>query len=324
MGQFLSKMKDKLSIDPLAPTNVRQTTYAPDSLPTTGTDNRALTPEEVRKLQISGGREQIGANENWGQTNAAPGEKPEVKKYPKTLNTEAGLPSINAAANSIMGVNKFLTPTNETDAINRFKSNINTSAEGAPDKITFLKELSDISKPAFDKATDMVEKEKSRLKSSKDEDFYMALIEGGLAAAGETGPNALQNIAKGFSKGASSYREGIKDLRKATQENAKMEVDIERAKAADKKGDVKSFYEHQEKAYDRKAKVDDRIAAGISSIINTTEHGKYSLAQADISGRYHVAGAGAASRAQQNLMEALGNAEPDSALRKGFNSNSLL
>jgi hypothetical protein len=29
----------------------------------------------------------------------------------------------------------------------------------------------------------------------------MSLIQGGLAAAGESGPNALQNIAKGFEKG---------------------------------------------------------------------------------------------------------------------------
>jgi hypothetical protein len=183
--------------------------------------------------------------------------------------------------------------------------------------------MAGFSAPAFKKTQEFIDKQKSQLKTDKEQDFYMALIEGGLAAAGETGPNALQNIAKGFSKGASSYREGIKDLRKATQENAKMEVDIERAKAADKKGDVKSFYEHQEKAYDRKAKVDDRIAAGISSIINTTEHGKYSLAAAETSGRYHVAGAGVGANAQRNLMEALGNAEPESALRKGFDLSKL-
>ena len=206
----------------------------------------------------------------------------------------------------------------EADAIKRFKENINTTAEPTVDKDAFLKELGDISKPAYDKANTLIETEKNRLKEGKEQDFYMSLIQGGLAAAGESGPNALQNIAKGFEKGAANYAASLKDFRKAAQENAKMEVDIERAKAADKKGDVKSFYEHQEKAYDRKAKVDDRIAAGISSIINTTEHGKYSLAAAETSGKYQVSAAGINANAQQNLMTELGKADENSPLRKGF------
>ena len=211
----------------------------------------------------------------------------------------------------------------EADAIKRFKDALGTSTEPTVKKEDFLKELGDISKPAYDKANSLIETEKGRLKEGKEQDFYMSLIQGGLAAAGEAGPNALQNIAKGFEKGAANYSAALKDFRKASQENAKMELELSRAEAADKKGDLKSYYDHQEKAMDRQAKKDDRIAAGISSIITTAEHGKYSLAAADISGRAHVAAAGAGARANQNLMEALGNAEPTSALRKGFDLQTM-
>jgi hypothetical protein len=206
----------------------------------------------------------------------------------------------------------------EKDAIDRFKNNMVGSTETAVNRTDFLKELGDISQPAYDKANAMVEKEKGRLKEGKEQDFYMSLIEGGLAAASETGPHALQNIAKGFSKGAASYREGLKEFRKASQENAKMEVDLARAEAADKKGDIKSYYERMDQYETRKAKRDDTINSGIAQIINTSEHGKYTLAGAQLHKEGQIAAAGVSAKANQNLMEALGAAPEDSALRKGF------
>lgn len=211
----------------------------------------------------------------------------------------------------------------EADAIERFKKAIGTSAEPTVNKEDFLKELSDISKPAYDKANALVEKEKATLKEGREQDFYMALIQGGLAAASEAGPNAIQNIAKGFEKGAANYSAALKDFRKASQENAKMELELARAQAADKKGDLKAYYDHQDKALERQAKKDERIAAGISSIITTTEHGKYALAAAETSGRYHVAGSQVSANAQRALMEALGTADQNSPLRKGFDLMKL-
>jgi hypothetical protein len=206
----------------------------------------------------------------------------------------------------------------ENDAIARLKSNVVGGAETEINKTAFLDEANAISKPAYDKANAMIEKEKGRLKEGKDQDFYMALIEGGLAAAGETGPNGLQNLAKGFSKGAASYRDALKDFRKATQENAKMEVDLSRAEAAEKVGNLKTYYERMDKYQDRKLKRDDNINQGIAQIINTGVQGQNQKDVAHISGGYHVASSRASANAQRELMEALGNAEPDSALRKGF------
>jgi hypothetical protein len=196
----------------------------------------------------------------------------------------------------------------EKDAIDRFKNQMVGNTETAVDKTTFLKDLGDISKPAYDKANEMITKQKDQLKTDKEQDFYMSLIEGGLAAAGESGPNALQNIAKGFSKGASSYGAALKDLRKAAQENSKMEVDLARAEAADKKGDVKAYYERMDQYENRKAKRDDTINSGIAQIINTSEHGKYQLE----STRQQVAGQIAAAGmpgAQERLFATLGGGD---------------
>lgn len=205
----------------------------------------------------------------------------------------------------------------EADAIKRFKDALGTSTEPTLNKENFLKELSDISKPAYDKATALVEKEKASLKEGREQDFYMSLIQGGLAAAGETGPNALQNIAKGFEKGAANYSAALKDFRKASQENAKMELELSRAQAADKKGDLKSYYDHQEKAMERQARKEDRIAAGISSIISTTEHGKYSL----LAAQEHTKGQLAAASlpgAQERLFATLGGGRDQASVIKGM------
>jgi hypothetical protein len=179
----------------------------------------------------------------------------------------------------------------EAEAIARFKANINKNTETEVNKTDYLNELNNISRPAYDKATAMIEKEKGRLKEGKEQDFYMALIEGGLAAASEKGPNGIQNLAKGFSKGAASYRDALKDFRKGSQENAKMELELTRAEAAEKKGDIKTYYERMDKYKDRELTRDNAINQGIAQITNTAFSGQTQAAitQMDIASREKVA-----------------------------------
>lgn len=132
--------------------------------------------------------------------------------------------------------------------------------KNAPTKEQFQQEFSEIDKPLLDKMKAGIDKERNRLESDKEQDFYMALIQGGLAAAAESGPNALQNIAKGLSTGAGSYKEALKDFRKATQENTKMEMEMARYEASGKKDALKSYYDAQ-------AKRDDRYAAGLTTLM---------------------------------------------------------
>lgn len=181
----------------------------------------------------------------------------------------AGLDSVNSFANQLMGIDKFLP-----------------KKEAAPVKETFMKEREEASAPVWAKFESTINKEKNRLNEGKEQDFYMALIEGGLAAAGGTSPSGLQNLAQGFSKGASSYKEALKDFRKASQENSKMELDMERARAAEKRGDMDAFQKYEESVKNRNADIDKLKTSGIFALQNVHTSGAYQLE----STRQHVAG----------------------------------
>ena len=179
----------------------------------------------------------------------------------------------------------------------RFMDMLNKGEVSKEDR---MKELTDINKPVLDKMATAVEENKNKLKTEGEQNFYMSLIQGGLAAAGASGPNALQNLAQGFEKGAAHYGEGLKDLRKAAQENTKMELSMAEYEASGKKDALKSYYDHQDKMQGFKA-------SGLATLMGH-----------EISSAGQVAAAGAGANAQRNLMEALGSAPEGSALRKGF------
>jgi hypothetical protein len=227
----------------------------------------------------------------------------------------AGLPSVASFADQLMGIDKFLPKKEE-----------------APIEETFMKKREDVSRPVYEKATAMVEKEKSRLNEGKEQDFYMALIEGGLEAAAGNSPNGLQNLAAGFSKGAKSYSVALKDFRKAAQENSKMELDIERARAAEKRGDMDAFQKYDDSIKNRNADIDKLKTSGIFALQNVNTSGAYQLQSTGMttSSQEKIAKlnreaqvAIASANSPLALYTALGEAKPGSALRTGFDLQTL-
>lgn len=189
------------------------------------------------------------------------------------------------------------------------------AGEKAPtpaDRAAFMTERETARAPSYEKLNKMLEGEKDKLKGDKEQAFFMSMIESGLAAAGGTSQYGLQNLAQGFSKGAASFSDAMKDLRKAARENAKMEVEAERMKAADKINDMDAFQRSEESYKQRQATRDAAMTSGIFGLTGDKM-------RADAT----VQAAGASANAQRNLMEALGKAEPDSALRKGFDLTKL-
>ncbi len=172
----------------------------------------------------------------------------------KKLPAEPGLPSLNAA-------------------LKQYES---TVYKNSPDKATLQKEFTDIDKPVADAMRASINKESARLKTDKEQDFYMSLIEGGLAAAAGDSPNAIQNIAKGLSTGAASYKGALKDFRKATQENTKAEMELARYEATGKKDALKAYNEQI-------AKRDDRYAQGVAGIIQQNMASSAALSAAKLS-----------------------------------------
>jgi hypothetical protein len=186
--------------------------------------------------------------------------------------------------------------------------------ESIDDEAKYLEKRGAPFKEVRDKTFDYINKQKDQLKTDKEQEFYMSLIEGGLAAAGEGGPNAIQNIAKGFSKGAGRYGEALKDFRKAAQENSKMELELARAEAADKKGDMDAYERHTDKAKDRNSEIDKLKAHGLSSLMAQDVHGKYQLASTAMHGQFQMAAAGAPG-AQERLFSALGGGDLEKGAR---------
>ena len=283
IGQVLSGIGRRLNIDPLAPQKVGEKTYesgldieGPGSSPmNTG---RAPTVEEL----IAAQKNPMGNTVSFAPQDTTSKTSP-LAKLPTTSATTAptsvgqptktapaaGLDSVNSFANQMMGIDKFLP-----------------KKEAAPVEETFMKKREEASAPVWAKFESTIDKEKNRLNEGKEQDFYMALIEGGLAAAGGTSPSGLQNLAQGFSKGASSYKEALKDFRKASQENSKMELDMERAKAAEKRGDMDAFQKYDESVKNRNADIDKLKTSGIFALQNVHTSGAYQLE----STRQHVAG----------------------------------
>jgi hypothetical protein len=189
-----------------------------------------------------------------------------------------------------------------------------------------MKKREDISKAVYEKAEGMINKEKDRLSKGKEQDFYMALIEGGLAAAAGDSPNAFQNIAKGFGQGAKSYSSALKDFRKASQENSKMELDIERARAAEKRGDMDAFQRLEESAKNREFERNKLETQGRFQLANTNLSGQYQLANTNLSGKFakEAAATTAAAQlaaakmpgAQERLFATLGGGDVGKGLEK--------
>lgn len=208
-----------------------------------------------------------------------------------------GFPSVNAAANALAGVDALLPKKEES-----------------LDKVKFLAEREEISKPVWAKAEGMINKEKDRLNEGKEQDFYMALIEGGLAAAGATGTNAFQNIAQGFSKGVNSYGKALKDFRKAAQENSKMEMDIERARAAEKRGDIDAFQRAEDSIKNRNADIDKLKTSGLFQLANTNLSGQYQLQASANTAAAHIKAAQMPG-AQERLFSTLGGGDVNKGLK---------
>lgn len=120
--------------------------------------------------------------------------------------------------------------------------------------------------------------QEAALPREKDESFWMAVTQAGLAAAAGKSSNALQNIAEGFGTGLAGYKDALKEFKKAEQERDKAMADIERARRAEKRGDVDAALAFENKSQERLDRHNDRVAAGLASLTGSQISGEYSLA----------------------------------------------
>jgi hypothetical protein len=105
-----------------------------------------------------------------------------------------------------------------------------------------------------------------------------------------------------------------------------MELDIERAKAAEKRGDMDAYQKYEDSIKNRNADIDKLKTSGLFQLASTNLSGQYSNESARISAAGSLAAAGAGARAgvdaQVALLEKLGAAKEGSALLTGLERKS--
>jgi hypothetical protein len=102
--------------------------------------------------------------------------------------------------------------------------------------------------PAYAGYEKLLKSEELQDTTDKEKAGLMSLMKGFLAMAAGESPNAATNIAKGAMVGLGDYGDALKEFKKAAKERNKAMADIENARRAEAKGDLKDTQMYEEKA----------------------------------------------------------------------------
>jgi hypothetical protein len=122
---------------------------------------------------------------------------------------------------------------------------------------------------AFKKFEERLQKEEAEAATDKNKATGMAIFKAGLAMMSGTSSNAFENIGKGAMVGLDDYQAALKDFKKAQRERDKALGDIEAARTADKRGDLKTKLELESRAADRNAAAEGRMIDGVAELFKT-------------------------------------------------------
>ena len=102
--------------------------------------------------------------------------------------------------------------------------------------------------PAYAGYEKLLKSEELQDTTDKEKAGLTALFKGFLAMAAGESPNAATNIAKGAMSGLDEYSGAMKEFKKAAKERNKAAADIENARRAESRDDLKSQQAYEEKA----------------------------------------------------------------------------
>jgi len=271
---------------------------------------------------------------------AAPSVPPTTKLVNPTLPPSAGLTSLNntamTPAEAMAAGKQFGDESALTSGIDKLRSDALQTNRDV--KSAYDQGISALPKPG--------EEAEARLKAREAQDAIgqadakaLAIFKAGLGMLAGTSQHAFENIGKGAMVGLEDYASSIKDFRKLAIERDKAYADIENARYAASRDDLKTSVGLQEKAADRLMRVDEKgidITANIfktnketaaniyrDSFDQVQQNARTAATNATSLGIAQINERGANARAQMgsplNLYAKLGAAEPDSALVKGYN-----
>jgi len=175
---------------------------------------------------------------------------------------------------------------------------------------------------AYEEYEKTLRDETADLGKRKSEAQGEAWLTAGLAVLGGSSPYALQNLSLA-TKGVDQYRDAMKDIRKATRENAKGLADIAQARRAEERGDWEKTQEFEERASTRMSNarkfgvegimglgVKNAELAGRAYDTQITQAGMDRRTFAELQSREKIANAQlAAPGAQERLFSTLGGGD---------------
>ena len=135
---------------------------------------------------------------------------------------------------------------------------------------------------AYKKYEARLQKEEAEAATDKDKALGMSIFKAGLAMMSGTSQNAFENIGKGAMVGLEDQQAALKDFKKAQRERDKAFADIEQARLADQRGDLKTKLELESRAADRNSAAEGKMVDGIASLFKTNKENARGIYQTGI------------------------------------------
>jgi hypothetical protein len=227
-----------------------------------GAPKDVVNPDEVLMANEKAGKFKTAADK------VAADKAPSAAPAPQAA-LPTGIATIKqpTAEDATAASNKFF----DADALTRRldQQRMQERQDIAGQKETRLAQLDAFNKekgPAFAGYEKLLQKEELQDATDKEKAGLMSLMKGFLAMAGGESPNAATNIAKGAMAGLGDYGDALKEFKKAAKERTKAMADIEQARRAEARGDLKDTQMFEEKADTRMAESDRAFTNAVTQI----------------------------------------------------------
>ena len=227
-----------------------------------GAPKDVVNPDDVLIANEKAGRFKQTADKALPPPPAAAAPVPQVKM-------PSGIATLKepTAADATAASDKFF----DADALTRRldQQRLQERQDIAGQKETRLAQLDAFNKekgPAFAGYEKLLKSEELQDTTDKEKAGLTALFKGFLAIAAGESPNAATNIAKGSMVGLDEYSGAMKEFKKAAKERNKAVADIEQARRAEARGDLKDTQMFEEKADTRMAESDRAFTNAVTQI----------------------------------------------------------
>jgi hypothetical protein len=186
--------------------------------------------------------------------------------------TTAGLPALNTkpmtAKEAMAAASEF---GDDKEVRKELQSYVDRQKKIGEDAVGSFKEGIAGLPEAYKKYEARLQKEEAEAATDKDKAVGMSIFKAGLAMMSGTSQNAFENIGKGAMVGLEDQQAALKDFKKAQRERDKAFGDIEAARLADQRGDLKTKLELESRAADRTSNAEGKMVEGIAKLFDTNK-----------------------------------------------------